>query len=372
MVFNDAQCYPRKKNLAFLLYYMRRLLYKSQLKLTKTAKTHLICWFIFISYEVIVSAKIVGTPKPFAYYFLFYILNICTFYFHSLYLLKRSSTNTLSDFWRIPLLTIIELAVYCLITFILSWTLYNWDNNKSLLLLKDHRYIALTIWRGIYFIMYGTGYYFLINYYQKKEKTMIQAVENEQLKNEVLRAEQDFLRAQINPHLLFNTLSFIKYAAKKRPDEADEAVMRLSNIMSFALEHNSEAMLLTKELDQVENIIGLNQLRHNHTLHINFAKHLENKEAVIIPIVLLTLVENIFKHGNLMDPEHPALINVESTQEYLLIQTINLLSQNRNVTSHHTGLTNIRARLDQFYKGSYEFHYWKDENLFKVDLKINL
>jgi len=65
-------------------------------------------------------------------------------------------------------------------------------------------------------MLLATGYYILLNYNDKKEKTMTQAIENEKLKNDVLRAEQDFLRAQINPHLLFNTLSFIKYAAKKK------------------------------------------------------------------------------------------------------------------------------------------------------------
>lgn len=349
---------------------MSKLLYKMPFKLTKTAKTHLITWLIFILYEIGISQMLGGGLRPFAFYFLFYSLNISLFYFHSLILLNQAATHTIADIWRMPLFTIIELFIYCLITLLISFALSNFNYSKFKVTISDTVYYIVTVWRGVYFILYGTGYYILINYNQKKEKTLTQAIENEKLQNEVLRAEQDFLRAQINPHLLFNTLSFIKYAAKKRPEEADEAVMRLSSIMSFALDNNSQSILLTREMDQVENIIGLNQLRYNHTLHLSFKRNIENDQATIIPIILLTLVENIFKHGNLLDNNHPAEINIEATQEYILLQTRNLTSSNNDIKSHHTGLSNMRSRLEQFYKERYHFDYGHDGNLFKVEIKI--
>ncbi|WP_185960525.1 sensor histidine kinase [Pedobacter westerhofensis] len=222
------------------------------------------------------------------------------------------------------------------------------------------------------FILYGTGYYFLYSYYERKEKAFTQAIENEKLKNELLRAEQDFLRAQINPHLLFNTLSFIKYAAKKNPEEADQAVMRLSGIMSFALDSNTQTIKLTKELEQVENIIELNQLRFNHKLNISYTKQLHDSQVSIIPIVLLTLVENIFKHGNLSDEKYPAKIFVQTTSEHIILQTSNLQNRNSTAVSHNKGLLNIRSRLDQAYKNRYEFHHETVDNLFKVYIKIKI
>lgn len=281
------------------------------------------------------------------------------------------STNTLTDIWRIPMLTALELLFYFFISYIIVFTLFKFKYAVLKLPVIDKKYVILIVWRGIYFTLYGTGYYILMRYNQKKEKTLTQAVENEQLKNEVLRAEQDFLRAQINPHLLFNTLSFIKYAARKRPDEADEAVIRLSGIMGFALDNNSPTILLTTEMEQVENIIGLNQLRYNHTLKVNYIKEIENPQATIIPIILLTLVENVFKHGNLLDKEYPAIIRVVSTNEYILLQTSNLPSHNSHTRSTYTGLTNISSRLKQFYKDSHDFNYGMDDTLFKVEIKIN-
>lgn len=309
---------------------------------------------------------------PLIHYVLFYFLNICFFYFHSTFLIRKVSPNPLLNLWRIPLFIILELAVYLLITFcfttLLNKFLYHQPASPGFF---NKRYFSSALFRGIYFMLYGTGYYFLINYIRKREKSLTQDVENEKLKNDVLRAEQDFLRAQINPHLLFNTLSFIKYAAKKKPEEADEAVMRLSGIMGFALENNCETILVTREMEQVENIIRLNQLRYNHTLNINYVKNLRNDQATIIPIVLLTLVENIFKHGNLLEKEYPAELLIESDHDHLLIRTSNLPNRNGNVISTHKGLANIRLRMDQFYNSNYHFSYGMDANLFKVEIKIN-
>lgn len=351
---------------------MLKLLYKSYLKLPESTIIHIFCWFVFISYEVALTIIFLENTKPFILYFLFYVLNISLFYFHSLIVLKRLYTNTLTDIWRIPLLIILELILYFFISYLIVFVLSKFQYAVLKLPDIDKKYIALSVWRGIYFILYGTGYYFLMRYTQKKEKTLTQAVENEKLKNDLLRAEQDFLRAQINPHLLFNTLSFIKYAARKKPDEADEAVIRLSGIMGFALDNNSQTILLVTEMEQVENIIGLNQLRYNHTLNVNYTTQIENPQATIIPIILLTLVENVFKHGNLLEKEQPAIIRVVSTNEYVLLQTSNLPGHNSHTRSTYTGLTNINSRLKQFYKNNHEFNYGMNEDLFKVEIKINL
>lgn len=350
---------------------MARLLYKSDFKPKKAIQIHLLCWAIFIFYEVYLSGILYGY-FPFAHYFLFYLINVGIFYFHAYFLINHLSSNPIVNLWRIPLFLILELIIYAILSLTCSSILDNYLYHKpSSPIFFNLKYFTPILYRGIYFMLYATGYYFLINYIRKKEKTLTQAIENEQLKNEVLRAEQDFLRAQINPHLLFNTLSFIKYAARKRPDEADEAVIRLSGIMGFALDNNSPTILLTTEMEQVENIIGLNQLRYNHTLKVNYIKEVGNPQATIIPIILLTLVENVFKHGNLLDKEYPAIIRVVSTNEYILLQTSNLPSHNSHTRSTYTGLTNIRSRLKQFYKDSHDFNYGMDDTLFKVEIKIN-
>lgn len=339
----------------------------------KTLQLHVLCWIIYITYEVSM-VELVSGKIPIIHYITFYILNIAFFYGYSLFLLKYVSNSIITNLWRIPTFLILELAVYILISICISSYLNTYIYHKTgSFNFWTFKYLISTFYRGIIFCLYGTGYYFLMNYIRKKEKELTQVIENDKLKIALLRAEQDFLRAQINPHLLFNTLSFIKYATKTNLEEANDAIMRLSDIMGFALESNSQVILVTKELEQVENIIELNQLRFNHKLKINYTTALYSEDIVIIPILILTLVENIFKHGNLLDENYPAEILVGSTAEHLFLKTSNLPNFNKSLRSKKTGLINTKIRLEQFYKNCHEFNYGlNNEGLFTVDMKIKL
>jgi len=351
---------------------MPRLLYISHFKISKAALVHLLCWTIFIFYEIVIIRVISNHFQSAILYVIFYLLNIFLFYFHSLIVLRASSHRTIINLWRIPLFIILELFAYTFITILVSFYLkhpvpYSMLSHEFLTSI----YLANIVWRGTYFMLYGTGYYFLIRYNQKKERTLIQAIENEKLENSLLRAEQDFLRAQINPHLLFNSLNFIRYAIRKRPAEADDAIMRLAGMMGFALETTTGTIPLSRELEQIENLIALNQLRFNHTLYLNYNTDIHDAETPTIPIILLTLVENVFKHGNLRDEEFPALIKIETTPAYLLFESSNLAIENNSIKSNKTGIQNISLRLDQFYKNQYRFSHELHENIYKVELKID-
>lgn len=349
---------------------MSKILYKTTYEPFQSFSTHLICWCIFITYEVIVSGIISNRYDHFVNYFLFYILNISLFYFHAHVILKKTSKRILINIWRIPTLIALELLMHIGISILIVLLLLAITGKQVNFNFVNQRYIISVIYRGVYFILYGTAYYMGINYLKKKEFELKQSIENEKLKNELLIAEQDFLRAQINPHLLFNTLSFIKYAAKTNAAEASEAIMRLSGIMSYALENNACTAPLKKEIDQIENIIRLNQLRYNHTLHINYTKNIHDPDTPIIPIVLLTLIENIFKHGDLLNPLYPAEIKIETNSKYLIVSTSNLPNGSRPLRSSQAGLPNIHSRLENYYKKDYRFSYGLEGEVYKVYLKI--
>ncbi|MET1054306.1 MAG: histidine kinase, partial [Pedobacter sp.] len=198
---------------------MPDLLYEIRLKnslsnIREAYGIHILCWIIFILYEMSMTTMINGF-RPFTIYVLFYILNISLFYFHSTVVLKKAFTNSIFTILYIILSTLLELLSYFLLTYIITVILKKTGYQQYQTSFFTRLYMSVTLWRAIYFISFATGYYFLLRYFQRKKKMFQQDIENEKLKNDVLRAEQDFLRAQINPHLLFNTLSFIKYAAKK-------------------------------------------------------------------------------------------------------------------------------------------------------------
>ncbi len=277
-----------------------------------------------------------------------------------------------STLWYLPFLLALEVSLYIALSVLLSHLLYLLHARNEPLAFDWRIYISI-VWRGLLFIMFSTGYYFLISNTQKRKQEIEKALEVEQLKLDLAKAERDFLRSQINPHLLFNTLNFVKYAAKNQPDQADDAIIRLSEIMSFAMGKSAGGFIeLRDELKQVENIIRLNQLRFGNNLHINYTVQMNNEKSLILPIILLTLVENIFKHGNLTDADFAASIKVESTVEYLMFKTCNLPRNGGEIlfNSLGTGLNNIEMRLLNNYKDKFSFEYGMEGNFYKTQLQM--
>ncbi|MEJ5995955.1 histidine kinase [Pedobacter sp. Du54] len=340
----------------------------------RRAWLHILCWSIYIGYEVLVSRALSGRYSHFLYYLFFYFLNVGLFYTHALIVMRSSFRNIPSSLLRLPLLLVLEMGIYVVLSIFFSNFLHIINARKEPLIFDWRVYISI-IWRGSLFILFSTGYYFMISYMDKLRQQMQEAIEMERLNLELTKAQMDFLRSQINPHLLFNTLNFVKYAAKNRPDQADEAIIKLSEIMTFAMEKGSAKdgfVELDQELKQIENIISLNQLRFGNSLHINYRTELEREHILILPIVLLTLVENLFKHGDLTNKEYPGEIIVKSDIEGLEVITCNLpksggLYDNR---VESTGLVNIISRLELTYGDRYVFTYGQQGMLYRTRLFV--
>ena len=228
---------------------------------------------------------------------------------------------------------------------------------KSYLLL-NREYMLYQVYRGIYFMGFATGYYFLKTYVNEKKKSELlekqrlnDIIQQQQMEQELVNAENAFLKAQINPHFLFNTLDFIYHQVHDSSPEAGEAIIDLSNMMRYSMDagRNGGVEVLGKELEQVETLIHLYQLRKRGKYCIEFHATDEVKELYLIPLVLLTLVENVFKHGELLDEENPASIRLWVAEGQLHICTNNgLLASNYTVKSGH-GLVNTANRLHFAY-----------------------
>lgn len=337
-------------------------------------RIHLICWLVYISYEVILTGTIRGYYSHGYYYLFFYALNIGLFYFHCLVVMKLGLSSGVNGLWKLPILLFGEIVLYCLISVLLSYLLQVLAATKGELVF-DFRYFISLLWRGLLFMLFATGYYFLVSTLARRKQVMERALEIERLNSELLRAERDFLRSQINPHLLFNTLNFVKYAAKKDPDLADQAIIRLAELMSFAISETEDGLVeLEREVKQVRNLIHLNQLRFGGGLQVEFLVQQDLPQLKLIPIVLLTLVENLFKYGNLNEPGIPARINVNYADGALNFETINLVSSGlmSNTKGSGTGLINLKARLQIAYPGRFDLVYGLDGELFKVCLWVEM
>lgn len=336
-------------------------------------KIHLICWAIYIAYEVLIEGVIIEKYYHPLTYTLFYMLNIGLFYIHSWIIMPLSVRNMPKNIWQLPFLIMIEFALYIGIAMGIVHITYSLGARPSPLVL-DRVFFASMIWRALLFMLYGTGYFFLTRYITKTKEQAQQAIEVEKLKTKLAQVEGDYLRAQVNPHLLFNTLNFVKYAAKHNPAQSEEAILLLSDILSFSISKSPDGLIaLSDELKQIDNIIRLNQLRFNNSLQIDYSMELRKANIRILPIVLLTLVENVFKHGDLIETAHPAIIRIGEEDNMLTVTTQNLPNNNglSRLDPARTGLKNIIARLEEEYgKDGFQVQHGKEGRYYNVCIKM--
>lgn len=197
----------------------------------------------------------------------------------------------------------------------------------------------------------------------------------EELERQMTAAELSAIKYQINPHFLFNSLSFIYSKTVPLSEEVSNAVLLLSEIMRYALGKEEDAngkVDLARELAHMKNVIAINQMRFNHKLNIQYAEQIDNPKAKITPLVLITLVENAFKHGDLSDPANPLILQVEVDADRLHVYICNKKKKGPKELSTGIGLNNVRQRLELMYGKAHHFAIRDDGPFYITDLTINL
>lgn len=245
----------------------------------------------------------------------------------------------------------------------------------------DQRFISGGLWRAIYFIGFSSGYYFLNNYLRElritealQKEALEQIIREKQMTIELAQTKNAYLRAQINPHLLFNTLNFVYNQVRKTNTQSANAILLLSNIMRYAIEQDehSELKPMAGEIQQTKNLIELWQMRQHVPSYIEFNAEIESENFPFIPLVLLTLTENIFKHGDLTKHDHPATIAITFREGLFKIVTNNLVNEKLSETGFHSGLLNIEQRLIYTFGEAVLFKYGKEQNNhFKAIVELN-
>jgi LytS/YehU family sensor histidine kinase len=196
-----------------------------------------------------------------------------------------------------------------------------------------------------------------------------------ELEKQKLDAELSAIKYQINPHFLFNSLSFIYSKTVPLSEEVSNAVLLLSDIMRYALgkEEDPEGKVaLIKEITHMKNVIEINQMRFNNKLSIQYAEQLQNHSARITPLVLITLVENAFKHGDLLDPANPLVIRTESDDQQIRFYIRNKKKSGPKELSTNIGLNNVKQRLQLMYGDKYSLGITDTEHFYTTELTINL
>lgn len=202
--------------------------------------------------------------------------------------------------------------------------------------------------------------------------------QKQQLKAEKLTAELNFLKAQVNPHFLFNVLNLAFASANKSGDEVTaDIIERIASLMRYMLyDSNVEKVDIEKEIEYIENFIALQKLRLSSDigLKVNFYYD-ECLTCQIAPLILIPFVENAFKHGVKLGKESFINIKLNHTNGLLKFEVENTkysTKSNIDVANSGVGLDNVKKRLELIYPNNYSLEIQENNNTFKVDLRVHL
>jgi LytS/YehU family sensor histidine kinase len=181
------------------------------------------------------------------------------------------------------------------------------------------------------------------------------------------------LKSQINPHFLFNSLNNIYSLAYQKSEKTPEAILKLSEIMRYMLyESNEDKVELSNEIRYLENYIELQKLRFKDNIYIKFEINGDPLGLMITPLVLISFVENAFKHGIATDSENPISISLNLTDGKLLFHVSNIKSSmNKDITGG-IGLQNVQRRLSLIYKDRYRLQIDDTNDIYNCELYLNL
>lgn len=209
----------------------------------------------------------------------------------------------------------------------------------------------------------------------KLTRFRLQSREREQeLIREKLQSELQFLRAQTNPHFLFNTLNNIYAVARREAPQTAALVLRLSKLLRFMLyECSKPSIPLSDEVKVIQDLIELEKLRYNGRLQIHYEENIDNPNQAIAPLLLLPFVENAFKHGV---GENRFLTHIEIRlllkDGDLLFNIQNDKEPNELNTGEGLGLHNVRRQLALLYPNKYFLSIENQEDKFSINLTLNL
>lgn len=228
-------------------------------------------------------------------------------------------------------------------------------------------YYSFELWRLSTMSFYGFA--FLI--FRKSindQKTILQT------EKKLLLTEIAFLKAQINPHFLFNTLNFVFEDVSQISPKSGDVILKLADMMRYSVQSTKlDFAPIIKEVEAIDRYIYLQRKRFGEKMYVEFYKIGNLNGAEIPPLIMLSLVENAFKYGVIYNEECPIEIYLEVTDEAIIFSCRNeIRTQYREVETNAVGITNIKRRLEISYSNKFELDNWVENKNYFVHLKIFL
>jgi len=323
--------------------------------------TALMAFFLYVAHN---NAKL--TTTDLLIIFLVYpLINISLFYLHYLVLIPQFLNKKRYGYYVIAL--VIVLIVYGLgkygIALIFKENILARDKNH---VTGFGAYFLSTVFTGLLFLFLSAVLKFTVDWFLNERV-------QRDLENQRLTAELAFLKSQINPHFLFNSLNSIYSLAYQRSETTPEAILKLSEIMRYMLyECNDNRVDLVKELQYLQNYIDLQKIRFGAKAYIDFKVDGKVENQKIVPLLLIAFIENAFKHGVAGNPLTPIRLLIDVDDAHLHFYMQNKKHTNNRDASGGIGLSNVKRRLDLLYPGKYNLDIRDETDTYTVELSLVL
>ncbi|MGB8191599.1 MAG: histidine kinase, partial [Chitinophagaceae bacterium] len=233
--------------------------------------------------------------------------------------------------------------------------------------------IAISLAFFIQYSMFSFAYWIAQSDIRRQKRIIELEQENHRLEKQHLITELNFLKAQINPHFLYNTLNALYAQARPFSEPLADNIMKLSDIMRYSLESvdfDQGTVLLRKELEHLKTLIDIHQLRFSNSLFINYTVNGCLDGQQVPPLSLITAVENALKYGDLKDPAHPLQIRVDVSPGLIHFYCFNKKKKGSIERSHGIGIDNMKRRLNIAFQDKYELKTKNDPEYYTFELTV--
>jgi len=229
-------------------------------------------------------------------------------------------------------------------------------------------FVCIILLMNIFIVGLAIG----IRYIMRVNKMELQLKE---VKQKNAEAELAWLRNQLNPHFLFNALNNISSLTQIDPDQAQDSIAQLSDLLRYAMyDTQNELVPLKKDIEFMNNYIAMMKLRCSEKTAVTTSFIIENPDTDIPPMLFISLVENAFKHG--VSNSNESFINIELRQKddeiIFLCSNSDFHKTDKDRSGNGVGIDNTRRRLELLYKNQYSWEQSNEEETYKTTIKLRL
>lgn len=212
----------------------------------------------------------------------------------------------------------------------------------------------------------------LVHHVRRTQSIKLQLKEEQQKHTE---AELEWLKNQLNPHFLFNTLNNISSLVQIDADKAQDAIAQLSDLLRYAMyETRHETVPLQGEVEFMQNYVELMKLRCNEKTEVSSQFLISNNQLSVAPLLFISLIENAFKHGvsSGRNSRIGITLTADGQQLTFTCQNTNYPKDEQNRSGSGIGIENTKRRLKLIYKDRYTWEQTLEDNIYKVKITIHL